>query len=376
MFLHLLEPQRDVIMLACAAPERPPGEFADAYAAMLPRLAAVGPDIGYWPAGHPELREAIAARYAARGVPTEPEQILVTNGGQHGLSLLARDLVRAGDRVLVECPTYPGALEAFRDRGAVLRTLPAGLGDLAGAIDVHRPVVAYVVPTFHNPTGRVLPIHDRPLVVAAATRAGVTLVDDEVLAELGFPGEETPPPLAAWSGDVITLGSFSKTVWGGLRLGWVRARADTVGRLARMRAVDDLGGNIPAQLAAIELLPRLTTILQRTAAERQRSHETLHDALRSRLPEWDVAAVRGGQTLWVRLPYGDGTSYAQTALRHGVAVLPGAGLDAYGHSHSYLRLHFLHDPTELALAVDRLAQAWDAYHPPTIPTRELPALAI
>jgi DNA-binding transcriptional MocR family regulator len=114
VFLHLLEPQDGVILLACAAPPAPPPEYAQACAQVLPRLADITDDIGYYPAGHPALRHAIATHYTGRGVPTGPDQIIVTGGGQQALSLLARAFVRPGERVLVEVPSYPGALEVFR----------------------------------------------------------------------------------------------------------------------------------------------------------------------------------------------------------------------------------------------------------------------
>jgi aspartate/methionine/tyrosine aminotransferase len=102
----------------------------------------------------------------------------------------------------------------------------------------------------------------------------------------------------------------------------------------------------------------------------------LRAELGRRLPSWDVPAVPGGQTLWVRLPSGDGTSFAQAAMRHGVAVLPGAGLDASGRSESHLRLHFLLTPDELAEAVRRLAAAWDAYSPPRARTALSTAVSV
>jgi DNA-binding transcriptional MocR family regulator len=169
------------------------------------------------------------------------------------------------------------------------------------------------------------------------------LVDDEVLTDLGFPSEQVPPPLAAYNDQVITIGSLSKVIWGGLRTGWVRASASVVARLARLRAVHDLGGNIPAQLAAADLLSRLDAPQRRGALQRQARHDHLRAELARHLPDWQAPAVRGGQTLWIRLPHGDGRSFAQTALRHGVAVLPGDGLDADGHSEHGDRLAFVRD---------------------------------
>ncbi|MFD0360456.1 PLP-dependent aminotransferase family protein [Nocardia sp. GCM10030253] len=376
MFLDLLEPRSDVISLACAAPDRPPPELAESYAAMLPALAATTDDIGYYPSGHPVLRHAVAEYYRGRGVPTDPAQILVTTGGQQALSLLARAYLRPGDRVLVEAPTYPGAMEAFREEAAVLSGLPPGLGGFAAAVRDDRPAMAYVIPTFQNPTGSVLSALARRRLAQAAADEGIPLIDDEVLAALGFPGHETPPPLAAFSDAVITIGSLSKSVWGGLRVGWIRAAAPVITKLARLRAVHDLGGNLPAQLAAAELLPRLDGLLHQQAPERKMRHDHLRAELARRLPDWEVPPVEGGQTLWVRLPHGDGVSFAQAALRHRVSILAGSGLDPTGGSESHLRIHFLHPPETLSTAVDRLAEAWRTYRPPRRPVTAPPVLAM
>ncbi|MCU7729826.1 PLP-dependent aminotransferase family protein [Actinoplanes sp. KI2] len=371
-FLHLLEPRDGVIMLACAAPDSPPPELALAYAQIVPDLARLAGDIGYHPMGDRGLRQAIADRYARRGLPTTPDQVLVTTGGQQALTLLARALIRPGDRVLVQAPTYFGALEAFREEAAVLRTLPVELARFTSAIAEHRPVLVYVISTFHNPTGAVLPPADR----SRLATAGVPIVDDEALAELGFPGRTAPPPLAVENPSVITIGSLSKVVWGGLRVGWVRAPSAVIDRLARLRTVSDLGGNVPAQLAATALFASLDQVLARSAAVRQDRHDHLRSELGRLLPTWEAPAVAGGQTLWVRLPRGDGQSFAQQALRHGVAVLPGSGLDAGGGSADRLRLHFLASHAELSEAVRRLAAAWREYRPepgrPVFP----PAMAV
>ncbi|MEV6661112.1 PLP-dependent aminotransferase family protein [Nocardia fluminea] len=376
MFLDLLEPRSDVISLACAAPNRPPVELAESYAAMLPALAATTGDIGYYPSGHPGLREAVAEYYRGRGLATVAGQIIVTAGGQQALSLLARAYLRPGDRVVVEAPTYPGALEAFRAEAAVVSGLPPGLPGFAGAIRDLRPALAYVTPTYQNPTGSVLSTLARRSLAETSAAAGIPLIDDEVLAELGFPGRETPQPLALFADTVLTIGSLSKSVWGGLRIGWIRASTPVVAKLARLRAVHDLGGNLPAQLAAAELLPRLDGLLRTEAAERERRHDHLRAELAHRIPEWDVPPVRGGQTLWIRLPRGDGASFAQAALRQRVSILAGGGLDPTGGSDRYLRIHFQHPLETLTAAVERLAGAWRTYRPPATPTTAAPPLAL
>jgi DNA-binding transcriptional MocR family regulator len=376
IFLHLLEPRDGVIPLACAAPDTPPPELAQAFAGIVPALAATTGDIGYYPAGHPALLRAICEYYEQRGVRTWPEQILVTNGGQQALSFLARALLAAGDQVIVEGPTYPGALEAFREQAAMPRALPVGLPGLAAAARRHRVALAYVVSTFHNPTGTVLPPLARRELARAASAAGVPLIDDEVLSDLAFPGVPVPPPIAAYADEVITVGSLSKSVWGGWRIGWVRGPEPLISRLARLLAVHDLGGNAIAQMAAADLLPQLGEIVARQAATRQARHDHLRRDLAHRLPDWEVPPVPGGQTLWARLPRGDGTSFAQAALRHGVAVLPGSGLDVSGASQACVRLHFLARPEVLTEAVRRLAEAWRAYRPPAVPATAPPAISV
>ncbi|MFD7571503.1 PLP-dependent aminotransferase family protein [Streptomyces sp. NPDC059810] len=363
LFLHLLEAPDDVILLSCAAPAEPPPELVDAYRS----LVLPGGDLGYHPAGLGVLREAVAARYAERGVPTGPGQILVTTGAQQGLSLLARLLLAPGDGVLVEAPTYPGALDLFREAAAV--PLPVAVGpdgvDVAEAVRVmerHRPALAYVVARFQNPTGTVLPPLAGRRLVAAANALGVPLVDDEVLDDLAFGTAREPRPLSAY-GEVIAVGSLSKVVWGGLRIGWVRGPAPLIARLARLKALHDLGCDVPSQLVAARLLADFAPVRAARLHALRAGHAHLRAELARLLPSWSCAPATGGQTLWVRLPHGDGVSFAQVALRHGVAVLPGATTDALGGSVRQLRLHFLLPREVLTEAVRRLAAAWAEYGP-------------
>ncbi|MFG3252454.1 PLP-dependent aminotransferase family protein [Streptomyces sp. NPDC048172] len=366
LFLHLLEPPDGVILLSCASPEGAPPEVARAYAGITFPAA----DLGYHPAGHPALRAALADRFTARGLPTGPERILVTTGAQQALSLLTRHLVAPGDPVLVEAPTYPGALDLFREAAGVPLPVPTGPEGVDVAVAVrmmaaHRPAFAYVISRFQNPTGGVLPPLPARRLAAAAREHGVPLVDDEVLAELPLHHEEFtgPPPLAAQdgAGDVLTIGSLSKVVWGGLRIGWLRGPAPLVARLARLKAVHDLGTDVPAQLAAVELIAGLDALRARRVRELRARHDHLRAELTRNLPSWHCPPVRGGQTLWARLPQGDAVAFAQVALRHGVAVLPGAVVDPTGASTRCLRLHFLSSPAELTEAVRRLATAWRSY---------------
>jgi aspartate/methionine/tyrosine aminotransferase len=144
----------------------------------------------------------------------------------------------------------------------------------------------------------------------------------------------------------------------------VRAPEPLIDRLTRLQVVGALGGNVPGQLAAAELLPRLGPLIARQAVQREAGHDHLRAELARYLPDWEAPPVRGGQTLWVRLPRGDASSFAQEALQHQVAVLPGSGFDASGQSEDRLRIHFLAEPDVLTEAVRRLARAWQAYRPP------------
>nr|MDQ5861845.1 PLP-dependent aminotransferase family protein [Actinomycetota bacterium] len=213
-----------------------------AFAAALTELPALLPGFGYDAMGLLPLREAVAARYAAAGVPTTAEQILVTSGAQHALNIIIRAVAGRQDRVLVEHPSYPNALDAIRAAGC--RAIPVAFTAAHGvstkradggppplAWDMHalqatmtqqRPRMAYVVPDFHNPTGKLMPDLQRRQLVRAAAEAGTVLVVDETLRELNLDGAETSP-VAAFSPAVVTIGSLSKSHWGGLRTGWIRA---------------------------------------------------------------------------------------------------------------------------------------------------------
>ncbi|MEU6710595.1 PLP-dependent aminotransferase family protein [Nonomuraea sp. NPDC046802] len=348
---HILHPPDGVQLLTCAAPLDPPQALFEAYEEAATRLARVH-DLGYQPAGNQELRAALAAYYTGRGLPTTPEEIIVTTGGQQALTLLTGLLVAPGDLVAVEPPAYPGALEVFRHAAAVIR--PADLRE--------RPALAYVVPTLRNPDGAVMDNPSRRRLATLAAEHDVPLIDDEVRAELCFSGE-TPAPLAAFGrGEhVITVGSMSKLVWGGMRVGWIRATAPLVSRLARLRAVHDLGGEVFSQLAAVALLRRLPEIRDEHVRVWRRRHDHLCAELRAHLPTWTFEPALGGQTLWVRIPHGDADSFSQVALRHGVAVAPGRSFDPLGGHADHMRLHFLFSEEELSRAVNNLAAAWAVY---------------
>ncbi|MEU4231397.1 PLP-dependent aminotransferase family protein [Nonomuraea sp. NPDC026600] len=359
LLMHILYPPDGVQLLTCAAPDIPPYELVEAYQEAAGRLVGLR-DLGYQPAGSPVLREAVAAYYRGRGVPTTAGEILVTNGAQQALTLLAGLLVSPGDTVLTGSPTYPGALEVFRHAAAAVR--PVALDPVPAEAMRERPALVYAVPTASNPSGSIMESADRRRLAELAAEHDVPVIDDEVCAELCFSGV-TPPPLAAYRSveQVITIASLSKLVWGGLRVGWIRAAAPLVSRLARLRAVHDLGGEVLGQLAATTLLGRLDEIRRARVRTLRARHDHLCAELREHLPSWEFEPALGGQTIWVRLPRGEADSFAQVALRHGVAVPPGRSFDPLGGHAEYMRLHFLFPEEELSQAVAALARAWRSY---------------
>ncbi|MFI7447167.1 PLP-dependent aminotransferase family protein [Nonomuraea sp. NPDC049714] len=360
LLLHILDPPDGVRLLTCAAPDEPPPELAEAYAEAIERLAGMR-DLGYQPAGNAALRAAVASYYRDRGLPTTAREIIVTTGAQQALTLLTGLLVSPGDTVLTESPTYPGAIEVFRHAAAVVRPVTLDPPGLAAA-SRERPALIYAVPTASNPAGSVMDAGSRRRLAAFAAGHDVPLIEDEVCAELCFDGR-TPAPVASYARgeQVITIASLSKVVWGGLRIGWIRAPAPLISRLARLRAVHDLGGEVVGQLAAVALLRRLADIRRARVRTLRARHDHLCAELRAHLPSWSFEPAQGGQTIWVRLPRGEAGSFAQVALRHGVAAPPGRSFDPLGGHEDHLRLHFLFPREELSQAVRALAAAWRSY---------------
>jgi DNA-binding transcriptional MocR family regulator len=332
---------------------------ADLTAGALDAVRAGAPAHGYAPLGLPGLRTAIAERIGASA-----DNVLVTNGGQGALSLLTAALVRPGDRVIVEAPTYPGAIELFSRAGATIVALGR---DHAGprpeevrrALSGLGATLVYLVPTCHNPTGSVMHEQRRRELLAVCAEHDATVVDDATTADLVFDGT-APPALGALDPErVISVGSFSKVLWGGLRVGWIRATRRLVLRLGRLKAAQDLGDGVLDQLAVLTALPRLDEIAAVRRTQARERHAVLTSALAERLPDFRVAPCRGGFSLWVRLPAGTGDDLAAAALARGVAIAAGSASAPQDLFLDHVRLCFAAPAELLVEAVDRLAAAWE-----------------
>ncbi|WP_167441293.1 PLP-dependent aminotransferase family protein [Amycolatopsis vastitatis] len=358
----------DLIDFAHASPQATPGMVAAVDAARCALVDHLGQH-GYEERGLAVLREKIARRYTERGLPTTAAQIMVTNGAHHAFVLVLRMLTGPGDRVLVEQPTYPNALEAIRAAHAI--PVPVALDptgargwDIAGvdaALRQASPRLAYLVVDFQNPTGLRLDAEGRERLGTVLTRARTPVVVDETLVELDLEGDplDGPPPLAAFAGDLaICVGSASKSHWGGLRLGWIRASEDLLGRLISARYAVDLGSPVFEQVVFSELLEADGwAALARRREELRRNREALAGAVRQQLPDWTFTPPKGGLSLWCRIPEPVSSRLAVASASHGLQVTPGSRFGVHGGLERWIRLPFSLPPEKIHEAIRRLSAA-------------------
>jgi DNA-binding transcriptional MocR family regulator len=368
MFQRLVDGPGEVISLSMAVEPAVP-ELVDALRQLVHQdLGPLLADVGYQPRGLPVLRQAIATHLTDLAVPTAPDQLVVTTGATQAIGLATQMYLRRGDTVIVESPSFPAVIDLFRAAGARLVGVPLdndGIDaeGLAQALADHQPALLYVTPTYHNPTGTLMSAGRRRRVADLAARHGVPVLEDNAYNTVITldATADAPPPLAAYApahAEVLSVSSLAKAVWGGLRLGWVRAPGEIADRLARYKARADLGSPLLDQALAVRLLPQLAELhAARVATTRQRL-DHLAALLTEQLPSWHWRTPDGGSALWVQLPGTDTATFAQVALRHGVEVVPGALMDPSGTHDSYLRLPFTFPVDVLTELVERLRRAW------------------
>ncbi|MET9445142.1 PLP-dependent aminotransferase family protein [Streptomyces sp. NPDC006610] len=339
--------------------------IADAYRAVLAEQPARALQYALTE-GEPALRTALAARTTARGLATGPDDLLVTTGSQQALSLLAAALVEPGDTVLVESPCYLAALQAFGLAGARIVAVPGDADGvdpqaLAELVVSERPKLLYTVPTFQNPTGRTMPAARRAEVAAVAARHGLWIVEDDPYGELRFEGERVPWIAAhAEAADrVVLLGSFSKVMAPGLRLGWLRAPEGLRRACAVAKQAADLHTPTVNQLAAARYLADrdLDAHVARVAGVYRERRDAMLAGLPDALPAGAVwNRPEGGMFLWVRLPEAyDTAALLPRVVAHDVAYVPGAPFYADAPDRSTLRLCFVtQTPAEIREGLRRL----------------------
>jgi len=332
------------------------------------------------------LRRAVAARYSALGLPTRPEQVVVTGGTRAGLRLVCAGYLEHGAPVAVEEPTSPLALEVFGAAGA--RLLPVA-GDRSGVrpsavrrrFEQDAPRLLYLTPA--RP-GTTMPAARRRGIAALAGRFGIPIVEDGTPADLGLDPDGRLPPLAAVDGGapVLSLGSMQELFWPELRVDWIRAPEAIAEALVRMQA--ELGGAArpAAQFLATRLLDKGGQVVAERRAELARRLRRLAAVLADLLPSWTWAPGEDGASVWVFLPAGSATVLAERAEQAGVVVRPGPGQPPEPQAHGppgpqidgprplragmseadeRLLLPLTADPELLEEGVRRLARAWAGY---------------
>ena len=323
----------------------------------------------YYPvAGYPPLRRYLSTYLLRFGLEASPDEILIVNGSQQGFDLIARTLVDPGDSVAIEQPTYPRAMQVFRSFGAQLIVVP--WDDEGPRPDVfervlerHGPKLFYCQPTCHNPTGLGMAGDTRRRLLAAAARHHVPIVEDGFDGSLYY-GARPPGPLKAQDADgvVIYIGTFSKILFPGLRLGWLVAPPPVIERLQAAKQLADLHTSALIQAAVHRFCERrlLDRHAARVAREYRRRREMLLAALARRMPKGTTwTQPTGGFSLLLTLPEGlTASRLLPMALEHGVTFTPGDAFWLNGDESRALRLSFSSIPTEqIERGVQRLAEA-------------------
>jgi DNA-binding transcriptional MocR family regulator len=321
--------------------------------------------VGYDVFGRIELREAIARRYCDRGIPTTAGEIVVTTGAQSAIHLLASVLLGRGDRVLIETPTYPHAADALRRADARLVGVPVttdegwDLDRAEQAFARTLPVLAYLMPDFQNPTSRSMGAEDRDAILQAAERSGTVLVLDETTADLDI--DRGPVPAGFIDGDpslIVRVGSLGKTVWGGLRVGWIRAETDLIRRLVASRPAHDLGTPEFEQAIAAAVFPQFGAVVAQRSHVLRDGREAVVGALQAMLPEWRTPRADGGVSLWIELDAPLSSALVMDVRSRGLLLSAGPRFSVDGGHDRHLRIPFTAAPDELSRGVEILAEAW------------------
>ena len=309
--------------------------------------AALGPEHAD---GYPPLRQHLTGYLRLLGLDVVPDDVLITAGTQQVIAMVAATLVQPGDRVVVEAPTWPGALDAFQARGAEIVSVPVDADgmrvDLLEVIlERERPCLIYTIPTFQNPTGAVMSAARRRALVTLAARYGIPILEDDHVREVRF-GDPIPPPLAAFDrhGNVIHASSFTKSLIPALRLGYVVARGPLRDWLTSLKRTSDLFSSTLMQRALCRYLEQgaVQRHWKRVSRVYRHRHETMQAALAEHFPAGSTwSGVAGGIVVWVGVPPGVSVSrlYGE-ALQAGASFVAGEAFFAEPADQPFLRLNF------------------------------------
>lgn len=349
----------DTIELGLSVLDDPGSLPAEAFAVDPEILGHASRDHGYAPLGIPALRDRIAELLTGLGVATEPGEVAITLGVQHGIALVADVLTERGDRVALEDPTYPGAIDVYSRAGLDLVPVRAdGAGtdpvSLRVALDRDPVRVVHLAPQCASPTGVATTGRRMDEIADLLRHRDAWLVEDAALQFL-VPQEGQRFLTARRPDRSIVLGTVSKVFWGGLRVGWMRAPEAVVERVGRLRAAHDLGSSIAPQVTALRLLDELEEIGSRRRGEAARRREHLAARIAERLPELGCEVPDGGLSLWLRVP--DAPEVVAEAARRGLDVLAGPVCSITNGCTDRLRISTWATDDVLDAAVERLSAA-------------------
>lgn len=319
---------------------------------------------GYLLQGLPRLREAIATYYADLGLPTDAERVLVTSGAQQALRLVASTMLEPRSVVVVENPTFRGAIETLKSIGLTIIAVPSGprgidLTALQATLATHRVQMVFVQSSGHNPTGSVMDAIDRRRLADLASAHDALLVEDAAVLDATFDAPLVAPVSAP--GRVVTIGSASKSFWGGLRVGWLRAGPELIEHLTLAKGSEDLGTSLLTQMLAANLLPRIDEAREQRRASLSAGRDALLTATSEHLPDWEIITPRAGASAWARIPRTDAVAFTQYAARHDVLLLPGSTFSVDDDYGDHVRLAFAAPPEVVKAGITQVGRVWDAY---------------
>jgi DNA-binding transcriptional MocR family regulator len=323
-------------------------------------------DVGYLSSGLPHLKWEIARYYSELGLPTHPDNIIITNGAQQAIWLLSSIIVRPGDAVLVENPTYRGALEAFRHQNARLISAPLD-HDLRLDLPTleillsRRPKVAYLFSDVSNPLGRTMKADERLAVSTMLRKHEAFLIEDGSQNGLDLTAQLPSTPLAGSLDEnrSALIGTMSKLFWGGLRIGWIRSGRGLIKTLTAFKAASDLGNPIIDQTIAARMFPYLAQARAHRRDELQRHLARLQQELRRRSSGWSWIEPDGGSALWIKMPGVNTVSLRQTALRRNLVLSAGPDFSSERGFEDSLRLPFVRPLEVIRSTLDMIEEILD-----------------
>jgi 2-aminoadipate transaminase len=301
-------------------------------------------------AGLQALREHLSGEMRSRGIVTNPENILITNGSQQAIDLLARSFIAPGDKVILENPTYPGAANSFSALGAKLIGIPVDkrgmqVDNLEQIIIQQRPKLLYTIPTFHNPTGHTLSLERRHQLMSLVRKYRIPVLEDAYGEDLRFEGSELPSLKALdITEQAIYLGTFSKNLLPGIRIGWCVAPTPVFTRLVALKQISDITTSPLLQAALYDFCRRrkYQAHIERVRSIYRRRRDFMLTRLRSYFPEGtEYSEPQGGLFCWVKLPPQiDTTELLMEVRQQGVVFSRGHLFHIDGSGRNTLRLSF------------------------------------